>query len=175
MRFHQRVECMKSKEVCAAQGPEARTLVCTEVLSAIASVVTEGPRAVHQLLLAQLHELAGLQEILSLQGAGSAEAPARPGTSDHHSTRHTSCQHQSHVSPATRGKESDQFITNDTYPQIPWSLIGVTAPLARQSTEVGRDTSDRGLNASWAPLCSGRGRPGAPWNTRSSSLVISVR
>lgn len=42
----------------------------------VAALVAFGPRAVHQVLLAQRHQLARLAEVLALQGPRGAEGPA---------------------------------------------------------------------------------------------------
>lgn len=44
--------------------------------TAVAALVALGPGTVHQVLLAQRHQLAGLPEVLALQSAGGAESPA---------------------------------------------------------------------------------------------------
>lgn len=44
--------------------------------AAVAALVALRPGAVHQVLLAQRHQRAGLPEVLTLQGAGGAEGPA---------------------------------------------------------------------------------------------------
>lgn len=44
--------------------------------TAVAALVALGPGTVHQVLLAQRHQFAGLSEVLALQSAGGAESPA---------------------------------------------------------------------------------------------------
>lgn len=45
--------------------------------TSVAALVTLGSGAFHQVLLAQLHHLAGLPELLTLQSSGGTESPAR--------------------------------------------------------------------------------------------------
>lgn len=53
-------------------------LVGAEVQAAVAGVVALGPRAVHEVLLRQRSQHAGLEEGLAFDGAGRAVAPAAP-------------------------------------------------------------------------------------------------
>lgn len=45
--------------------------------TAVAALVALGSRTVHQVLLAQRHQFTSLPEVLTLQGSGGAEGPAR--------------------------------------------------------------------------------------------------
>lgn len=51
-------------------------LECLVHQTAVAALVALGPGTVHQVLLAQGHQLARLPEVLALQSAGGAESPA---------------------------------------------------------------------------------------------------
>ena len=50
--------------------------VGTEVLTSVATIVTEVPRAIHQVLLGELAELSVLEEVLTLQHSGGSVRPA---------------------------------------------------------------------------------------------------
>lgn len=55
----------------------------------VAALVALGTGAVHQVLLAQGHQLAGLPEVLTLQSAGGAEGPAGAALTLRETHKHT--------------------------------------------------------------------------------------